>query len=228
VGIQRSSSLTRCSTDGAHRGSGCLLLLIVAVFFVASCTRNAPSGSSDGHSTMLEDDWEIAPPRSIDFKSCITINHALIIPVTGERRPLAMSMLSNSSIFALDEQQAKTLVGPEKASASAVVATAIVQLNVRRDRALSRHEGSWAKGREVQLDALEALRPTVGSLVPYLVRATAKHEATGQFHARTCGSSLLISHISLGDDVPPSIRVPIVVFLDDKPAQVFGSTGVAH
>lgn len=60
-----------------------------------------------------------------------------------------------------------------------------------------------------------------GEFKPFLVRAVAKNRNSGTFIVRLCGSTLWVTHGSLGRSVPPSTRVPLVVFLDRKPAAVF-------
>jgi hypothetical protein len=75
--------------------------------------------------------------------------------------------------------------------------------------------------------APRAAGAAAGGAKPYLVRATAKNEATGVFYAQVCGGALWISHHSLGRDIPPSVRLPVVVFLDRPPTRLFVSVGMA-
>lgn len=75
------------------------------------------------------------------------------------------------------------------------------------------------------------LAPGAGAIpdgaMPYLVRAAGKNALAGTFEAQLCGDVLWVSHRSLGRDIPPSIRLPVVVFLDRPPARVFVSVSMA-
>jgi hypothetical protein len=85
------------------------------------------------------------------------------------------------------------------------------------------HQGSWSADDQQRLDLLaKTMSDAAGSnLRPFLVRAVAKHEATGAFFASVCGESLVMVHGSLGHSTPPSIRVPVIVFLQKRPAAVY-------
>jgi hypothetical protein len=56
---------------------------------------------------------------------------------------------------------------------------------------------------------------------PFLVRAIVKNEVAGRFDVTACADGLHVIHASLGQDIPPSTRLPIVVFLDRRPATVY-------
>lgn len=66
------------------------------------------------------------------------------------------------------------------------------------------------------------------NLQPYMVRAVAKHVGTGRFLAGFCGDDIYVVHGSLGRSTPPSLRVPIVLYLDRRPERVFASWNIAE
>lgn len=64
--------------------------------------------------------------------------------------------------------------------------------------------------------------PDATSRRPFLVRAVAKVEATGGFYASLCGSDLRVLHGSLAHRsvMPPTVRVPLIVYLQRAPRRV--------
>jgi hypothetical protein len=99
----------------------------------------------------------------------------------------------------------------------------------------SRREAAVERLREVAIVSLTAIQaaelaPRAASAAgtkPYLVRATAKNAVAGAFEARLCAGVLWISHRSLGRDIPPSVRLPVVVYLDRPPTRLFVSVSMA-
>lgn len=69
---------------------------------------------------------------------------------------------------------------------------------------------------------------SVGPRHPFLVRAISKNELSSVFLVRQCGSTLRIVNGSLGRSTPPSVRAPLVVFLEDAPARVEVSWSIAE
>lgn len=86
-----------------------------------------------------------------------------------------------------------------------------------RDAALAiLEERPFAALDEIDLD----FRPeTPLGLRAYLVRAVSKFQST-TFVVRDCGDLLFVMNGSLGRSTPPSVRMPIVVMLEDAPTQL--------
>jgi hypothetical protein len=170
------------------------------------------------------DAWENSPPDGL--QSCNVIDSALIAPVPVAHRPEAIAKLEDVAIAELDQGQALAILDrPSDASISAAsrIKAAIAKLEEERRSALEDRVGSWNRAAQQRLDGLHRLDadPATAALRPLLVRAVAKNEGTGGFFASACEDGLVIRHGSFGPSVPPSKRLPIVVFLDRAPAHVF-------
>jgi hypothetical protein len=167
------------------------------------------------------------------LQGCNVIDAALIAPVPVAHRPEAIAELENVAITELDQGQMLTLLDlpsdPSTSGASRINA-AIAILEEQRRIALEDRIGSWPRAYQERLDGLHHLDadPSTATLRPFLVRAVAKNEGSGAFSASACKDGLVIYHGSLGHWVPPSTRLPIVVFLDHVPARVFISWWMAE
>jgi hypothetical protein len=58
--------------------------------------------------------------------------------------------------------------------------------------------------------------------------AVAEHEQTGHFYAELCGDDLAASHGSLGRSTPRSTRLPVVVFLERAPVNIYVRWSIAE
>jgi hypothetical protein len=166
---------------------------------------------------------------------CTPLEPALILPTIASQRSDAIAQLEQSPIVAIDERVAAKLVEPSGSkevsdSASSVIDRVMAKLEERKRRELVDHEGSWSLADQSRLNELEALKKngTLMLLRPYLVRAIAKNEFTGEFQASLCGKTLSITHFSLGRSTPASIPLPVVVFLNSAPANLYLSWDMAE
>lgn len=161
---------------------------------------------------------------------CYGIEGELVIPVAVARRSEAIALLEFSPIAPLDTVQAARFTGSEGQSLTAqkLVKDSIVRLTAEKERVLSTRTGSWA-GQEARLVQLERLETSssLAMLQPFLVRGVAKNERTGGFGASWCGNDLVVAHLSLGAE-PPTMRIPIVVFLEKVPAGVYVTWAMAR
>jgi len=170
------------------------------------------------------DGWENRRPNGL--RGCNVIDPALIAPVPLAHRQEAIAKLEDIAITALDQRQASALLDlPSDASSSGAgrIKTAIAMLEELQRSVLEHRIGSWSRADQKRLDGLHRrdIDPATAALRPFLVRAIAKYEGTGGFFAYDCEDGLVIDHGSLGGSVPPSRRLPVVVFLDRAPARVF-------
>jgi hypothetical protein len=186
------------------------------------------SSRSDTQNFGTIDAWEASPGKAFDYAGCTEIAADLIVPVRTDNRRVAEALLVSSPIVALFELDVAALIGPESATATKLIAKRVEDLAAERQRVLTTRKGSWSLGDDIRLDKLRALGPSASSLSPYLVRGVVRHEATGSFSVRQCGNAVLVSHLSLGDKLPPASRVPVVVFLSHLPTQVYVGAGMAR
>jgi hypothetical protein len=174
------------------------------------------------------DPWEGDQVRRPDRQTCKEIDRALIIPVPPSGRGGAISRLDQTQATRLEQNSLAEFLGPKDAAmgttASDVVRRAITRLEERKRLQLTEKVGGWALAEQEHLDQLKALSrsPTTSMLQPFLVRAIAKNEGSGEFEASLCsGRVLWITHYSVGSAPPPSVRLPVIVFLEQAPATVY-------
>jgi hypothetical protein len=165
------------------------------------------------------DPWEATQAPQHNPDSCKKLDDALVAPVPEAARAEAISRLESVSAIALDEPEAARLLGVPASEASAAwrLSAAISELEDEK------RQGSWGPLDQERLDALQALSGGAAppALKPYLVRAVAKNEQTGHFRATRCGDDLVVSHGSLGHSTPRSTRLPLVVFLERAPVNIY-------
>jgi hypothetical protein len=204
--------------------------VFLAIGLCANCSLSF-AGSS------VAEDWEreSATQRLPDRSLCSPIDRALIRPTIQSQRPEAIAQLEKLPFIEVDEHRAAILVeAPGSAetsdSAASVIGKAIAELQARKRRELVDHQGSWSLADQDRLDKLELLKKsaTLSTLRPFLARAIAKYEFTGAFDANKCGETLWIAHESLGKQTPASIPLPVVVFLNKPPTNVYVSWGMAE
>lgn len=197
--------------------SGVLLMQIAMA--CACSSANSP----------LRDSWEeVHPPRNFDYKPCLSVASDAIVPVIGEKAEKAIALLERSASVSLDNDDLSEFTGVRNSSVPMLIKSRVEQLENQRAIVLRERKGSWGGGDEMRLVELERLQSSLGRLKAFLVRAVAKNEATGSFSALSCSDALFVSHISLGETVPKSVRVPILVFLERAPANVYLTTAMAR
>jgi hypothetical protein len=203
----------------------CLLTVILQVIF-------SPCLAESSVAKSWESDGAKQKPTS---SPCTPVEPALILPTIASHRSDAIDQLEHSPIIEIDERSAARMVEPSGAkevsdSASSVIGKAIAALEERKRRELVNHEGSWSLADQRRLNELEALKKngTLSSLRPFLVRAIAKNEFTGVFQASICGKTLSITQSSLGKTTPASIPLPVVVFLNSAPTNLYLSWDMAE
>ena len=193
---------------------------VLAIILAAGCTPNQSGGTAI-------DAWESRNSASPEAKDCDEVPTALIRPLPDAARNQGIAMLAHISAVRLTDRDAARLIEvplDRKASlASTLVAMDLANLNARKQRALVERRDGWSEEDEDQYNSLFG-KYKLGryhNFQPYLVRAVAKNKGTGGFYASICKGDLYVDHNSLGHSVPPSIHVPLVVFLSQPPSKVF-------
>jgi hypothetical protein len=189
------------------------------------------ANTEDVNRILPLDSWEAADgARRPALASCTEIPSALVVPLPEQARPAAITRLESVETVALDDAEAAGLLSlpPSSDHQGATLAARLVDEAIEQVYQAQR-TGDWSVAFPHRLDALEELaRSGVTSrLRPFLVRAIAKIEHTGGFEVGLCGDTLQIVHGSLGHRVPPSTRVPLVVFLEHAPASLYVSWSMA-
>jgi hypothetical protein len=187
--------------------------------------------SSSGYAgPQLPDSWEARPPPCPGpWKQ---IDEVLIVPVPKEHRPEAIAKLQNTSAVPLGARDASALLDlpADSAPERTRVLEAIVQKLDAQRRCKPCDVGPWTPEDQQHLDHLKAVasKPFSAGLRPFLVRAVARNEVTAGFRAATCGDSLVIFWGGLGHSTPPSIRIPVVLFLQHAPKKVYVEWAMAE
>jgi hypothetical protein len=202
------------------------LLCLLLTVSITACAQG--ESNRQQNVSTLSDSWETAVPANFAYGSCSSVSQDLIVPVNTAKREKAIALLETKSFMALGEQTVAELVGQQKSTASQLINDGIAQLKAQRERAVTQKQGSWSGISQMRLDELEALNKRPSEMSAFLARAMVKNEATGMFAARLCADGLLVSHVSLGASATPSIRVPVLIFLDRTPANAYVATGMAR
>jgi hypothetical protein len=202
------------------------LRVVARVALVVLVVSSIDDGASRAEPTGA-DGWE-NPPRA-DLHECASIDRSLIFAVQFARRPEAIARLENVAIVELTIPELDDLDVPVRTGVDQIKSE-IGRLRERRRAALEDHQGSWSIADQQRLDRLTTTMsdPTTPNLRPFLVCAVAKNEGTGGFFASICGENLEIIHGSLCYSIPPSIRVPVVIFLQKKPVTVYAGWQMAR
>jgi hypothetical protein len=197
---------------------GVVVRVALAVIVVCSVddgtSRADPTGAAG---------WENPPA---DLPECTSIDRSLIFAVPIAGRPEAIARLENVAIVEITAPQLHALLDLPAGTngfGADQIKNEIGRLREQRRVALENHQGSWSTADRQRLDRLTTTMsdPTTSNLRPFLVRAVAKFEGTGAFFGSICGENLVILHGSLGYSIPPSIHVPVIVFLQKKPMTVY-------
>lgn len=210
-----------------------MVALAFGMILGAGCS--APSQSSNAAEVQASiDEWETPNLFPAAIEGCDQIPTPLVQALKDSARDQSIAILADVSAVQLTDEDAARLIDvsldTNTSLASTLVATDLDELRARRHRAVVERRDSWTGADEVELASLSESY-TAGDYQdyrPYLVRAVAKNEATGGFYASVCEGDLYVEHGSLGRSVPPSTRVPLVVFLRQPPSRVFVTWSMAE
>jgi hypothetical protein len=174
----------------------------------------------------LDDNWEIGEPKEA-YQFCWEVPTAWILRVDELYRAEAILMLQNQMSAEISEINAAELTQIEPTLDGNIprnlLERSISELLETKRNAYDQNIGGFSRADQKYLDQLQDLYATSrpDEVRPYLVRAIAKHEFTGGFEAQHCDQDLIVIHTSLGTSVPKSTKLPIVVFLLDRPDTVY-------
>jgi hypothetical protein len=205
----------------------------VALVLLAGCGASI-SPDSDANNPPLADAWEVPSPTVADDADCTLVEPPLIGAVHTSLRAQSTAALADVPVVELTEGEAARLIAAPRQNdaplAPILLANFLDEMRERKHRAEVESRDSWSVADENELVALSARYAAGGhrSYRPYLVRAVAKHEGTGGFYAKMCGRDLHVSHGSLGRTIPPSTRVPLVIYLNRQPDRVFATWSIAE
>jgi hypothetical protein len=187
------------------------------------------------HQAYARDAWETKGSGQRLVTPCNSLDPSLIAPVPADRRHSGIASLEGEPIIALDKNQAARFLGlhngDKNISALGRIKSAIQKLREQKRLEIEERIGSWAMSDQERLDRLETLSASssINGLKPYLVRAIAKNDFGTGFFVAQCGDSLDISHGSLGrGPAPPTIRFPLIIFLDRQPKSVRATWAIAE
>jgi hypothetical protein len=200
--------------------------LALALFVAGSV-----GGGADIAKAADPDDWENPPPASLH--DCSSIDESLVVPVPLAQRSEATGRLDDVTLVELTPKEVLAFLGstPEAGSSGLDrIRKAAERLKEQRREELEDHHGSWSISDQQRFDNLSKMMTdrSASDLRPYLVRAVAKNEGTGAFLASLCGEGLEIIHVSLGHSTPPTVRAPVIVFLQTKPAAIYAGWSMAE
>jgi hypothetical protein len=228
----------RYRMKGIRFSAGSLLIVLAT----AACQQSrlvGPSPNSTPQAVHQEsppqrDSWESDPTQLATNPSCVELDRSLVAPVPAVTRADAVAKLDKVSAVALNENETAAILdlksGVNEASARGRIKSAIAKLEEQKRLELEQRIGSWGPLDEERLAKLQNFGSSglPAKLMPYLVRGIAKNEFTGGFYVTKCGYDIFVGQGSLGHSVPPSIRLPVIVFLDHLPTNVYVGWAMAE
>lgn len=183
-----------------------------------------------GWETFIED---AANPTT----NCAEIGEPMVVPTNPPQREIAVGMLANVVVRRLSESEAARLIGVERSHgqrvATTVFARYLTEMRQRKHRAEVERRDSWSVADQRDLERLTA-RFESGDhrrYRPYLVRAVSKfgdgHDGPPMMFGDLCGGVLRLMTLTFSYTIPPSVRLPTVVFLPRAPQSVVATVTVA-
>jgi hypothetical protein len=184
------------------------------------------------------DSWlnkTIAPPW-LDEKA-VLVPTQLVIPVAQSELKKAINMLKNKQIEKLNLQTAAKLLELDAISPDQILIKVFSEASEKAKQKMEEAKdpffvGDTAKRMQKQADDFNRnaakAKALHRKLKAYLVRALVLNEATGEFTVYYKGYELWIYHHSLGKDVAPMKRRPLIVFLESQPTKIYIDADTAH
>jgi hypothetical protein len=154
----------------------------------------------------------------------------LIYRVPRSFRNYAAKLLGGSDIIPLSKQQCRSLSCPSDVDRilGELMANRKQQLDLMLEAGHSKHEPIVVDLR-TEVEELERWR---GRLHPFLAKAVALDEsASGPFlgfSGHLTGDTLLIRHVSEGNHPLPMENLPVVVFLERQPANIYREASMSR
>ena len=167
-------------------------------------------------------------PRQRD---CSNIGQPMIVPLNPPHRETGVRMLRKRPFRRLGEREAARLIGTDRRPGQVFAATVFENYLDEMRRSM---EHGWSLADKKNLEELTARFATGAhrGYRPYLVRAVSKfgdgHGGAPVMFGDLCGDDLHLQTLVFSFTVPPSTKVPAVVFLPRAPKRVIASVLVAR
>ena len=174
----------------------------------------------------------------MDRRDCAEIEQWRIQPLNPPQRQIGVTRLANVPFLRVSEPEAARLIGATyrrgRPLAVTILEGQVAEMRARKRRAMVEHRDSWSVADQQELDRIIAHlgTPALRRLRPWLVRAVAKfgdgHGGAPSMFGSFCGGAELhLNTLTFSYTIPPSERVPAIVFLERPPARVVASVMVA-
>ena len=205
-----------------------------------------PSSPSAPPSRELIEGWEVSPGTAPRMRDCDGLGEPMVWALNPPEREEAVRSLENDIALPLSEAEAARLLrrGLERGKplATALLEERLDRLRSVRDCIASRQRDrcrpenedlGWGPVGEQQLAKLMAdyERGDHRNYRPYLVRGVAKfgdgHGGPPYMFGALCGGDLFLVTGVFSYTVPPSVRVPAIVFLPRLPQRIWAWVDVA-
>ncbi len=182
----------------------------------------------EGWETFIDD-----VPRG---SNCADIGQPMVQPLNPPQREEAVAMLSDVAFRSISDAEAARLLDvtpPDGEPLAGVVFRAFLyERHQRKHRAEVERRDSWSVADQRELERLTA-RFEAGdhrSYTPFLVRAVSKfgdgHGGAPLMLGDLCGEDLHLQTLVFSYTIPPSVRLPTIVFLPSAPQRVIASVTV--
>jgi hypothetical protein len=167
--------------------------------------------------------------------SCVELSLPMVRPTNPPQREAAVAMLSHAVFRRLSDGEAARLLGVQRRRGQPLATTVFEQdlgeMRQRKHRAEVERRDSWSVADQDELERLTARFETGDHrrYRPYLVRAVSKFgdHSTPTMFGSLCGGVLHLMTLTFSYTIPPSVRVPTVVFLLRPPERVVATVTVA-
>jgi hypothetical protein len=180
--------------------------------------------------------WEIFAADLPPLTGCTEINE-MVYALNPPHRDEAIRMLERTPFRRISDRRAAQFLGMtvrgREALATTVFQRLIDALRERKRRQLEEQQGSWSVADQRQLDQLTASFAAGAhrGYRPYLVRGVSKfgdgHGGRPTMFGSLCGRTLRLHTLTFSYTIPPTVRVPAVVFLPAAPERVLATVQVA-
>ena len=179
--------------------------------------------------------WEVFIADVPRLSGCTEINE-MVYALNPPQRDEAVGMLATVPVRRISERQAAHLIGMSARGGEPLATTmfrALIDQLEEQKRHAGDPDGGWSVANQEQLDQL-TVRFAAGAhrrYRPYLVRAVSKfgdgHGGRPTMFGSICGRTLLLTTLTFSYTIPPTVRVPAVVFLPAPPERVIATVTVA-
>jgi hypothetical protein len=160
----------------------------------------------------------------------------LILPVADDKLAKAVALLREASVVKIDTEQARSILEQRSLDPNALVRSVMVEETktadkIEKESSLTLSAESVEKMKQWAAEHRHTAARAAGlegHLKAYLVRAVVLDQPIGVFSAYMKGDRLWIDHFYLSRKPVPMKKWPVVIFLDQQPAEVYTNISVAE